>query len=267
VKALASASPLLTYAGGTLTVTDPHRHSLLHLLLPLPCLGCAAPLRRVGEDFHLCLRCRGRLRPHRPGCPRCGAPYPGGRRGAEPCAACRRRAPGYRRCLAPWCFAPPLDAVFHHLKFRRRGDLGERVARPLAAWLRQRRVVETERLDLVVAVPLHPLRRLRRGYDQAVRLARPLARHLDLPTATALRRVRSTPPQTTLHREARRANLEGAFAVRRSWRRRLAGRRVLLVDDVATTGASLDAAARALRRGGASVVVAVAAARTPAAER
>jgi ComF family protein len=246
--------------------TEAHRTArarLLHLLLPLPCLGCSAPLPSAAEDLHLCLVCRGRLMRHRPGCPRCGEPYPERRRGAEPCADCRRRPPAFRRFVAPWVFAPPLDSVLHHLKFRRRGDLGERVARPLAAWLRQQRVAERERLDLVVPVPLHPWRRLRRGYNQADRLARPLSEDLGLPFAPALRRARATPPQTTLPRARRRTNLEGAFAVRRAWHGRLAGRRVLLVDDVATTGATLDAAARALRRGGASRVVAVAAARTP----
>ncbi|HMB52471.1 MAG TPA: phosphoribosyltransferase family protein, partial [Thermoanaerobaculia bacterium] len=183
-----------------------------------------------------------------------------------PCLDCRNRAPAFRRFVAPWAFAPPLAAVLHHLKFRRRGDLGERFAAPLADWLAafEPRLFEPP-LDshLVCAVPLHPWRRLRRGYNQAERLARPLAARLGLPYATALRRRRATPPQTALSRDDRRRNVAGAFAVARRGAGRVAGRRVLLVDDVATTGATLDAAARALRAAGARRVVALAAARTP----
>ena len=234
----------------------------LHLLLPSPCPGCGAAL--AGRpDFGLCLACRGRLARHRPGCPRCGEP--GGRR-AEPCADCRRRAPAFRVLLSPWSFEPPLVGVVHALKFARCAHLGAALARPLAAWLRERRApgpAGTLSADLVVPVPLHPWRRLRRGYNQAELVARPLAALLALPYAGALARRRPTRTQARLPRHRRRANVEGAFRVRRRHRRRLAGRRVLLVDDVATTGATLDAAARALRRAGAASVVAVAVARTP----
>ena len=84
----------------------------VHLLLPAPCFGCGVP-RAGGEDFALCLRCRGRLALHRPGCPRCGQPLPDRRRRAQPCADCRRRPPAYRRLLTPWSFEEPLVAVVH----------------------------------------------------------------------------------------------------------------------------------------------------------
>ncbi|HMB52382.1 MAG TPA: ComF family protein, partial [Thermoanaerobaculia bacterium] len=246
-----------------MNVTSRPLATLAHLLLPLPCLGCSAPLPRAATPLHLCLPCRGRLPRHRPGCPRCGTPFPDGRRGAEPCADCRRRAPAFHRFLAPWAFAPPLTHVLHQLKFRRRGDLGARIAAPLADWMAHFAPPLEPRAEVVCAVPLHPWRRWRRGYNQAERIARPLAVQLGLPYAAALRRRRATPPQTALSRERRRGNVDGAFAATRRGGAGVAGRRVLLVDDVATTGATLDAAARALRAAGARRVVALAAARTP----
>jgi ComF family protein len=138
--------------------------------------------------------------------------------------------------------------------------VGGRLAAPLAAEL----AAAPAGWDLVVPVPLHWRRRLARGYNQAAAIARPLACRLGLPAAEALARCRPTPPQTALPRPARRHNPRGAFAVPARHRRRLAGRRVLLVDDVVTTGATLDAAARALLAAGAAEVHAVAVARTPA---
>ena len=99
--------------------------------------------------------------------------------------------------------------------------------------------------------------------DYAAQLARPLARHLGLHYATPLRRRRATRTQARLPRHRRLENVAGAFAPSRGARSRLAGRTVFLVDDVATTGATLAAAARALRDAGAARVVALAAARTP----
>lgn len=107
--------------------------------------------------------------------------------------------------------------------------------------------------QVVVALPLHPLRRLERGYDQAFLLAREVATGLGLPCARALARRRATPPQGALGGGRRRADLHRAFVARRGGRS-LRGRRVLLVDDVLTSGASADDAARALRSGGATRV-------------
>ncbi len=113
----------------------------------------------------------------------------------------------------------------------------------------------------MVPVPLHWRRQMARGYNQAERIARPLAKRLGRPLITALRRTRATPPQALLERPHRRANLRGAFRGRRS--SAIRGRRVLLVDDVATTGATLHHASAALRRAGAASVMALAVARTP----
>lgn len=114
--------------------------------------------------------------------------------------------------------------------------------------------------EVVVPVPLHPARQRRRGYNQAERLARPLAKALGIPLAPmALRRVRATADQIGLDPEGRRANVLGAFAVAQD--ASVTGRSVLLIDDVATTGCTLDACAAALLAGGAAGVNALVLAR------
>jgi ComF family protein len=242
----------------------PRAPALLHLLLPAACLGCAAPLPRGPAPFGLCLRCRGRLLAAPPPgrrCRGCAAPLAAPRPARGLCGRCRRAPPPYASLTAPWAYRPPLRDAIRALKFRRLAWVGARLAAPLASALAAGPAAECE---LVVPVPLHWRRRLARGFDQAAAIARPLACRLGLPALDALVRRRATPPQSALPRAARRANLAGAFAVRRRRAVTLAGRRVLLVDDVATTGATLAAAAAALLAAGAAEVHAAAVARTPA---
>jgi len=160
--------------------------------------------------------------------------------------------------LALWAYREPLDAVIQGLKFRRLDYLGRHLAEALSDGLG----AALEGFDAIVPVPLHWRRRLGRGYNQAERIAHPLALRLGLPLLSVLRRSRSTPPQTSLGKADRLANLRRAFWVPHP--RRVSQLRLLLVDDVSTTGATLDAAAAALRRAGASGVTALVAARTPA---
>jgi ComF family protein len=230
--------------------------SLLHLLLPASCLGCGEPLF-TSSPLGLCAPCRGKLTPlGRAACAVCAGPLdafepPPGYR----CGACRERPPAFDRLLALWTYRPPLDAVVQGLKFRRLDYLGRHLALALANGL------ALDGFDAIVPVPLHWHRRLTRGYNQAERIASPLAARLGLPLIPALRRIRRTPPQTSLGKADRLANLRQAFRVPRPGRIR--GLRLLLVDDVATTGATLDVAAAALRRAGAAGITAVVAARTP----
>jgi ComF family protein len=229
---------------------------LLHALLPAVCLGCGEPLPRAAL-LGLCDFCRGRLAPLPTVCAVCARTIeafdpPAGYR----CGACRERPPAFDRLLALWVYREPLDAVVQGLKFGRLDYLGRHLAVALGEGLGE----DLAGFDGVVAVPLHWRRRLARGYNQAERIARPLAGRLGLPLLPALRRFRPTPPQTSLGKAGRLANLRRAFHVPRPGRVR--GLRLLLVDDVATTGATLDAAAAALKRAGADGVTAVVAGRT-----
>jgi ComF family protein len=242
------------------------RDRLLHALLPAHCLGCAVPLpasrRAASPLLGLCNACRGRLRPLPPGgCAVCRRALPAaGLPAGWCCQPCRDEPPAYERLLALWRYAEPLTAVVRGLKFRRLDYLGRHLGELLAdRFASDLEDLETG-IDLVIPIPLHWRRRLHRGYNQAELIGAPLARRLALPLVPLLRRTRATPPQSLLGKPARLANLRRAFRVPHP--ERLQGRHLLLVDDVATTGATLEAAAAVLRKAGAASVTAMTAGRT-----
>jgi ComF family protein len=153
-----------------------------------------------------------------------------------------------RRSCAPFAYAPPLDHLVHALKYR--GQLA--TARVLGTLLARSLVKHglSREVDVIVPVPLHPERHAGRGFNQSAELARRLGREIGLPVCEPLAyRRRSTPAQVGLHVDARRRNLAGAFAARD-----VDGLRVAIVDDVTTTGTTLQELARALRETGACVV-------------
>jgi len=230
----------------------------LHLIAPDPCLAC---LERRASRHGLCPACRGKLRPVPPGsCSGCGLPPtdPRSQLDSRRCLRCRTDPPPWASLVTPWRYEPPLDDLIQKLKFGGREVIGFHLGSALAE--------ETPHLleghDLVVPVPLHLRRRLSRGYNQSELIASALAHRLELRSATPLRRFRSTPPQVGLDRRHRRANVARAFRCTPRGSRQVSGRRILLVDDVVTTGATLGAACRALLEAGASKVTAVAVART-----
>ena len=165
---------------------------------------------------------------------------------ADRCGGCLPAGSPIASVHAPFRYAFPLDSLLHALKFG--GDLAVLPAILLA--LQRSLPVLPSRLDIVVPVPLHRRRARSRGFNQSELLARAVARPLGLPLACrVLRRARDTPAQSALPAAARRRNVRGAFRCRR-----LAGEHVLLVDDVLTTGATAEAAARALLDAGAARV-------------
>lgn len=234
---------------------------LVDALLPETCLGCRRA--RPGSFLHLCPPCRADLRELPRACDRCGRPLPrapsitaGPPPGAR-CGPCSGRAPALSILLVPWVFEGPLVALIHSWKYGGRRYL----AAEMGAALWDRFAERLVGCDVVVPVPMRPLRRLARGYNQSLDLAAELARRLGAPLDHALRR-RRTPPQSTLPLDRRGVNARRSFAPGRTGSE-LGGTRVLLVDDVSTTGATLEACATILRRGGAREVVGLAAAWTP----
>ena len=196
-----------------------------------------------------------RALPNRPpsACPRCGLPGLDG----GCCAACEREKPAYDATLALYDFVFPVDAMVHALKYRHRLSMASFFGAALAA----RAQDFGAQADLILPMPLHPRRLAERGFNQAVELARPLARVRGLPLGLAVvSKLRDIPAQAGLDREARLRNPRGAFECDVS----LQGQRVIVVDDVMTTVATLGELARTLKRQGASWVGNVVVARTPA---
>lgn len=224
------------------------------LICPPRCLVCRAP-GAGGRD--LCAACADALPWNLLACDGCALPLPGASAdGSARCGACLRRRSPLAATHAAFVYGFPVDRLLPRLKFHQ--DLAS--GRLLAQCMAEAFSV-LSRPAVLVPVPLHRSRLRARGYDQALELARPVARALDIELRLDLvERHRATAPQSSLDAARRRRNLRGAFVV--APRPRLPDH-VALVDDVMTTGATLHAAARALRRAGVARVDAWVCARVP----
>lgn len=223
-------------------------------LFPSFCKICGSLLERPGER----VLCEGCLRNILPGtassCVCCGRFFDG-EGGPHACAACLERKPSFDRHRSCGPYRGALKDALLLFKYRRFRSLGKALGRFVADALAEE-VVLWEGVDVVVPVPLHARRRRERGFDQARVLAREIGRLRRLPVAAGvLRKVRNIPPQTSLERDERRANVRGAYEVARP--DRIRGRVVLLVDDVFTTGSTMGECAAVLKRAGAREVRAV----------
>jgi len=216
-------------------------------LLPQACALCRAPSALA----MLCEPCRRTLPRVGPACARCALPC-----AQAVCATCARSPPPWRRAVAAWRYAYPMDRLLRGLKYAGQLALAEPLADGLADALGE--APADDRPDAVVPLPLAPRRQRERGFDQARLIASRVAQRIGVPLLPALTRVRDAGPQAALPLAAREANVRDAFAMRCSVR----GMRVALVDDVLTTGATLSSAARVLKRAGAADIEAWVVART-----
>ena len=216
----------------------------LDLLFPLYCIVCRREGRFVCPECEPALPWLGERR-----CHVCAAP---GVRGV--CRRCSEEPLAVDGIRAPFILAGPLREAVHDLKYRGIRAYGRQLGRFMARCLEQRPFPG----DVIVPAPLHRKRLRERGYNQSELLARSLAMEtgLDL-DASLLSRVRHSPPQVGANRHRRRSNVEGSFQCRAG----LDGRRIVLVDDVATTGSTMSACALALKEAGASTVWGLALAR------
>ncbi|AKH20690.1 ComF family protein [Sedimenticola thiotaurini] len=221
----------------------------LSLLYPDHCQLCDAPATEG-----LCTPCREDLPYNRHPCPQCGLPL------SQPlevlCGSCQQQPPAVDRSWIPFLYAAPVDRLISQFKFSERLPQGRLLSRLLAEYLTQR----IDRPDLLIPVPLHPDRLRQRGYNQALELARPLGRRFGIPLDhRSCQRTLKTRPQHALKRRQRESNIRGAFRVVRP----LTVRHVALVDDVVTTGNTVNELARQLKQAGVARVDVWALARTP----
>lgn len=230
---------------------------LVDLLFPPLCIACR---EHVSEPGSLCAECwRSITFLDGPACARCGLPFELDPGGETLCAGCHARPPAFDKARAAMRYDEKSRKPILALKHADRLDLAPGFARWLSRTGREL-LAET---DVIMPVPLHPFRLWTRRYNQSAELARALAKGADKPLDLfALRRIRATPSQGAMQSaKARRRNVRGAFRVRPERKAAIAGRAILVVDDVFTTGATADACARALKRAGAAKVLVLALAR------
>lgn len=224
---------------------------LLELVFPPACQVCRTP-----GSFPLCNDCRYGFRLIRlPVCQKCGKPLRGPPDLVFTCTPCRHRRPYFAAARAAGIYDGTLREAIHALKFGRRRAL----AAPLGALMADRAAADAglRGARLVVPVPLHRYRMRERGFNQSELLAAKVSNHLNLPLRSdVLVRRQATEAQSGLTLEDRRGNVRGAFTVTRA----LARDKVMLVDDVISTGFTASECARALRQAGAGQVVVLAAA-------
>ena len=214
--------------------------------LPQACYLCGA---RVTAK-PLCPGCEADLPKLHTTCPQCALPTPSG----EICGACLKHPPAFDRTLAVFSYAFPLDVLVHQCKYAGEVSLTAVFAEKIA----HRASMESD-IDSLLPMPLHPARLAHRGFNQAAEIARRLSPLVGIPwLPEACQRVRDTPSQAGLDLKTRQRNLRGAFACQLD----LSGKRVALIDDVMTSGSSLNELARVVRKAGAVEIQAWVLART-----
>ncbi len=239
----------------SLTKANPLR-AVASLLYPSLCAVCLEP---VDEGCYLCSPCQltaPRINP--PFCSTCSEPFDGDITQTFSCANCAHRVLHFESAVAAYRSRGVVRKLMHEFKYGRQLHL----RRPIAEWLSE--VMDDPRLDgrhfdMVVPVPLHPARQRERGFNQAEQITELFCRRAGLKMGMPLERIRYTTTQTVFDRAERMENLRDAFRLRRNADVR--GSRVLLIDDVLTTGSTLSDCARVLKAAGAISVHAATAAR------
>ena len=232
--------------------------SLLDLAFPRTCVVCGG---EPEPRRNLCWECARSIRFQGVDsyCSRCGRDFPG-QSGTFVCSACRKHPPAYDLARSAAHFGGAARTLIHGLKYHHGEHFVPDLADLLEAAVERHYVAEP--IDCACPVPLHGARQRGRGFNQAALLAGELARRLGIEMfPNALRRIRDTPTQTNLSADERRRNVRGAFEPNPAYAGWFAGRTILLVDDVMTTGATASEAASALRKAGATRVLVLTVAR------
>ncbi len=206
-------------------------------LFPAICCLCG---HRCSQHMALCPDCQADLPWLGHSCPRCSRPSTNP---DQPCGQCQSNPPPFDRTVALFRYRPPISQLIQQFKFNDRLAMTPVFSRLLIERLEQ----EKNLPQAILPVPLHPVRQRERGFNQAIELARPIAKHFNLPLLTeTVSRQRYTTTQSSLDARQRRKNLRGAFVIQRA----IPFTHIALVDDVITTGTTLRELTRTLRQQG-----------------
>jgi competence protein ComFC len=231
-------------------------HAAASLFYPALCAICAQPIGRADYLCEICNEEAPKIKP--PFCAICSEPFEGAITESFSCANCAHRLLHFECAVAAYRSRGVVRTIVHEFKYGKQIHLRFPVADWLIAALDDPRLRD-RRFDLAVPVPLHPARKRERGFNQAELIAQLLARRSGLTMNNALERIRYTTTQTAYDRGERMENLRDAFRLRK--KANVQSLRVLLIDDVLTTGSTLSECARVLKRAGAISVHAATAAR------
>jgi len=211
-------------------------------LFPSRCVLCGDPGM---QNLDLCQGCLNDLPRNQHACRFCALPLTEGSSKWQ-CGSCLKKSPPYDSCFAPLHYQYPVDHLLTQLKFHQKLSLARLLGTLMAQWLTQSTCPE-----LLIPVPLHSSRLRERGYNQALELTRPIARKLQIPIDTKIcRRERATSAQTNLQIKQRSKNVQGAFSLTG----KLYAKHVVIIDDVVTTGHTINEVANVLRQAGAEQI-------------
>ncbi|SMF52894.1 comF family protein [Alteromonadaceae bacterium Bs31] len=232
-----------------MSISALYRHSLT-LLLPNHCFLCDEPCSES-----LCTPCLQALPALTSCCSTCALPLASD----GLCGECQRQKPSFDGCICPYSYQEQIPALINQFKHQRHIALGKLLAQTLAVKLRATQAADELASSVLVPVPMHWRGLLSRGFNQAEVIAQELSKRLNLPLARAIRKKANTRHQQNLKRKQRLNNSRNLFVARTE----TAKKRILLVDDVMTTGATAEAISAVLKQAGAEQVIVVALARTP----
>ncbi len=229
--------------------------SIQRYIYPPLCLLCGGS----GDgEIDICTSCRQELPHNHHPCSCCALPLPPAAPVDSLCGKCLQKPPPFTNCTVPFIYQHPIDRLITGLKFSAKLQHGRMLATLLLEHIH--RSNQTKLPEVIIPVPLHHKRLQERGYNQALELARPISRQLNIPLDfSSCRRVLNTHSQSTLHERERRSNIRGAFKLSG----KIAANHVALLDDVVTTGSTVTELAKTLRRAGVQRVDVWAVARTP----
>lgn len=216
--------------------------SIQQWLFPGICSLCG---ERVAANNNFCDACEASLPRLYNGCEQCAGPLAEASATQYRCGACQQHPPAFYRALAPFVYAAPIDRLIQDLKYQQRLETARLLGARLAGYVASL----NPEIDVIMPVPLHAKRLRERGYNQSLEIARPVAEQLGLRLDyQSAQRTRATPPQTSLPPKARQRNVRNAFQVTGSFK----GARVAVLDDVMTTGHTVNAFAACLKKAGAT---------------